>query len=272
MTARDYVLDANDQEVARLLAYAKREAEEVRLAARQAGLAAGGRAVDVGCGPLGATKVFAEMVGESGFVAGVDQSKDALAVARRVLDSVGLERVELVEADVHLLARPEWDRSFDLAYCRLVLLHQEVPEETLRCIGRLVRAGGYVIYQDILDEPSFPRSEPDVPAAHQAWDLLFALFARKRLSPAVARDHGLLCRRLGWELVAQRGKFAVSSADDGLAVMSRLLAASERALLQEGLATDRDLASLKSALAEARHRDYRYWFGPIAIETVAAVR
>jgi hypothetical protein len=100
MTAPEYVLEANDQEVARLLAYAKREAEEVRLAARQAGLAAGGRAVDVGCGPLGATKVFAEIVGESGFVAGVDQSKDALAVARRVLDSIGLERVELVEADV----------------------------------------------------------------------------------------------------------------------------------------------------------------------------
>jgi SAM-dependent methyltransferase len=272
MTARDYVLDANDQEVARLLAYAEREAEEVRPACRQAGLAAGGRVVDVGCGPLGATKVFAEIVGESGFVAGVDQSKDALAVARRVLDSVGLQRVELVEADVHTLDRPEWDRSFDLAYCRLVLLHQETPEETLRFIGRLVRAGGHVIYQDILDEPSFPRSDPDVPAANRAWDLLFALFARKRLSPSVARDHGLLCKRLGWELVAQRGKFPVTSADDGLAVLSRLLTASERALLQEGLATDGDLASLKSALAQARGRDYRYWFGPIAIETVARVR
>jgi SAM-dependent methyltransferase len=272
MTARDYVLDPNDQEVARLLAYAEREAEEVRLAGGQAGLAAGGRAVDVGCGPLGATKVLAEIVGESGFVAGVDQSKDALGVARRVLDSIGLQRVELVEADVHSLDRPEWDRSFDFAYCRLVLLHQETPEETLRCIGRLVRAGGHVVYQDILDEPSFPRSEPDVPAAHRAWDLLFALFARRRLSPAVARDHGLLCQRLGWQLVAQRGKFAVTSADDGLAVLARLLAASERALLQEGLATDGDLASLRSALVEARRRDYRYWFGPIAIETVAGVR
>jgi SAM-dependent methyltransferase len=217
-------------------------------------------------------KVLAEIVGDSGFVAGVDQSKDALAVARRVLDSVGLRRVELVDADIHSLDRPEWNRSFDLAYCRLVLLHQETPEETLRCVGRLVRAGGHVIYQDILDEPSFPRPEPDVPAAHRAWALIFALFARKRLSRAVARDHGLLCRRLGWDLVAQRGKFAVTSADDGLAVLTRLLAASERALLQEGLATGSDLALLKSALEEARGREYRYWFGPIAIETVARVR
>ncbi len=52
MTAREYVLDPNSEEVARLLAYAQREAEEVRLAARQAGLAVGGRAIDVGCGPL----------------------------------------------------------------------------------------------------------------------------------------------------------------------------------------------------------------------------
>jgi SAM-dependent methyltransferase len=271
MTAREYVLDPNSEEVARLLAYAQREAEEVRLAARQAGLALGGRAIDVGCGPLGATKALAEIVGKSGFVAGVDQSKDALAVARRVLDSIGLEQVELVEADVHALERPEWEHSFDLAYCRLVLLHQASPDETLRCVGRLVRTGGYVIYQDILDEPSFPRSEPDVPVAHRAWDLIFALFARRGLSPAVARDHGVLCRRLGWELVAQRGKFAVTSADDGLAVLARLLAASERALLREGLATNEEVISLQSALAEARRRDYRYWFGPIAIETVARV-
>src|SRR5580658_9724493 len=61
----------------------RREAEEVRLACRQAGPTARGRVIDIGCGPLGATQVFAEIVGESGFVAGVGQSKDALAVARR---------------------------------------------------------------------------------------------------------------------------------------------------------------------------------------------
>jgi hypothetical protein len=54
--------------------------------------------------------------------------------------------------------------------------------------------------------------------------------------------------------------------------LSRLLAASERSLLEEGLVNGGELASLKSALEEARHRDFRYWFGPIAIETVARVR
>jgi SAM-dependent methyltransferase len=271
MTAREYVLEPNEAEVARLLAYAEREVEQVRLACRQAELAAGGRVIDVGCGPLGALKVLAEIVGESGFVAGIEENKITIAVARRVLDQIGLQRVELIESDIHLLNRPEWDRWFDLAYCRLVLLHQEAPGKTLQAIGRLVRPGGYVIYQDVLDEPTFPRSEPAVPEAHRAWELLFRTFEHKGLSPGVARDHGVLCRQLGWELAAQRGKFAVTSGAEGLAVIQNLLAASERTILQEGLATQEDLTCLKTALAQWHKQEFRYWFGPIAIETVARV-
>jgi ubiquinone/menaquinone biosynthesis C-methylase UbiE len=267
----DYVLDPNEDEVARLLAYADREAEQVRLVCRQVGLGPGGRAIDIGCGPLGALKVLADVVGESGFVAGIDSSADALRVARVAVDRAGFPGVELVQGDVNSYQRPEWEGCFDLAYCRLMLLHQTDARETLRRTGRWVRPGGHVVYQDILDEPSFPRCEPEVPAMEEAWGLLFRLFRTKGLTPEVARDHRGLCHELGWDLVSQRGKFAVVPAAEGIATIARLLSSSRRALVEEGLITEEGMAALLSSLEEARGAAYRYWFGPLAIETVARV-
>lgn len=87
----------------------------------------------------------------------------------------------------------------------------------------------------------------------------------------MACDHGSLCKELGWELVDQRGKFPVIPAQEGLAAILRLIAASERAILDEGLETTDGLAALRSSLERAKSGDYRYWFGSIAIETVARV-
>jgi len=49
-----YVLEQRPEELARLIAYAEREAEDVRMVCRRVALGRGGRAIDVGCGPLGA--------------------------------------------------------------------------------------------------------------------------------------------------------------------------------------------------------------------------
>jgi ubiquinone/menaquinone biosynthesis C-methylase UbiE len=59
-------------------------------ACARAGLRSGARAVDVGCGQLGALPVLAEMVGPRGVVVGLDSSPGALAAARAGLASIGL--------------------------------------------------------------------------------------------------------------------------------------------------------------------------------------
>jgi SAM-dependent methyltransferase len=158
-----YLLEHVDRELERLLALAEREAEQVRLACRQVGLAQGGSAIDVGCGPLGALRTLAEVVGERGRVVGLDASADAIGRAREVCRALGLGRVELVCADALRcdFAQLRLWRAFDLAYCRLCLLHQRDPGQLLARLGALVRPGGFIAYQDILDEPSFPRCEPD---------------------------------------------------------------------------------------------------------------
>jgi hypothetical protein len=144
-----------------------------------------------------------------------------------VLDSIGLQQVELVEADVHSLNRPEWDRSFDLAILPPCPAHQENPEKTLRCDGRLIRADGHVVYQDILDEPSIGSGRFDVfsladrrPHEHTPARPTVALAARRlegRTAKALARRSvvadagGRWVHHAGSSIAQQTGRRAVGA-------------------------------------------------------------
>src|SRR6516164_7684806 len=102
-TSQSYVLDQSKVAHERLLRLAGRYNHLAREACVRAGLQAGARAIDVGCGPLGALPVLAELVGPSGRVVGLDANGAALALARATLDRLGVRGVELVEADVNTL-------------------------------------------------------------------------------------------------------------------------------------------------------------------------
>src|SRR5258708_20714401 len=59
---------------------------------RQAGLKEGMRVLDLGCGTGGVSLLAAEMVGLSGAVVGVDQSADAIAVAKECSRESGFQQ------------------------------------------------------------------------------------------------------------------------------------------------------------------------------------
>ena len=270
MPTAPYVLEHNAAEIARLIAYAGREAEEVRMVCRRAALGIGGSAVDIGCGPLGAMTTLAEIVGESGEIVGLDSSAEALAKAASLLEHLGVGNVRLMQVDLNTADVDELklrDR-FDLAYARLVLLHQRDPAAFLKRMIQLVRPGGYIAYQDIVDDLAYPACEPAVPAQTRAWKLILGLFALRSLTPGVARDHSVLARSTGCELVHQRGKFAVLPASDGLAIVQQLMAASRNHLSEVGLANHAETDALIAEIESAKAGSYRYWHGPLAIETI----
>jgi len=266
-----YVLEHHPDEIARLVAYAEREAEEVRMACRRAGLGIGARAVDVGCGPLGAMATLSEIVGDTGEVVGVDSSAEAIAKAHALLAHLAIGNVRLIQADIASVDLDEMNfrGRFDLAYCRLVLLHQTNPEAFLDRVVQLVRPGGYVVYQDIVDDPGRPICEPAVAAQTRAWNLILELFSRRSLTPDVARDHANLARTSGCELIHQRGKFAVLAASEGFEIVQQLLTASRNHLSEAGLATPLETDALIDDLQCAKPGSYRFWHGPLAIETIA---
>ena len=202
----DYAIEMSEPELQRLLRLAAVGSDVVRTSCFLAGLGAGGRVVDVGCGALGALRDLAEMVGPSGQVVGLDISREALARARYTLDRIGLDWVQLRQVDINSDSVAEEIRPagpFDLAFCRLFLMHQSNPAETLRKIARIVRSGGMII----VHEPLYGLiAESQLPSAYSDGMKMFVdAITAGGGSPLVGGDMTRVALQAGLEIVRQFG-------------------------------------------------------------------
>jgi SAM-dependent methyltransferase len=273
-----YVFDRGQTDQARLQRIAALFAAEAREACLRAGLASGNRAVDIGCGPLGALPVLAELVGPAGTVVGLDVSPEAVAQARRALDARGLDRVALLQADANaadpaaVAAAAGSPGPFDLAFCRLVLMHQADPAATLRRAAALLRPGGRLVMADFLDDPAYPRTTPPVPALERIWTLTYAAIGRAGGTPDVARRYPALCAAAGLRLVEQRGTFLLLDDAAALPAFGRSYVASlRRRLVALGLATDAELDALLRELDAVETGALRAPTGPLSVVAIAEV-
>jgi ubiquinone/menaquinone biosynthesis C-methylase UbiE len=116
-----------------------------------AGIAAGMRVLDIGCGTGGVALTAAELVGPAGFVVGIDRGPGALDVARRHAAARQLKHVEFRTSEIEEFAERE---PFDAVTGRFVLMHQPDPVDALRAATSWVRPGGVVAviesYMEIL--------------------------------------------------------------------------------------------------------------------------
>jgi ubiquinone/menaquinone biosynthesis C-methylase UbiE len=179
---RRYVLDSSDEDLQRLLSIAELSAEPTRTAFRKIGMKPGWRAIDCGCGPLGALAVMAEMVGPEGRVVGIDFSEPAVQRARSIASTLGLDNVEVRVGDVHDLDGQALGSAFDVAYTRLFLVHQRDPAQTLERIAALLRPGGWIIAHEPLRSPP-PRSSPPLDALTTYWELLCMTWSSGSVRP-----------------------------------------------------------------------------------------
>lgn len=108
---------------------------------RRVGLRDGLRVVEVGCGTGNTACWVAEQVAPNGSVVGIDVSADQVGQARRQAADRNLTNVEFHAADAYSPRLPEG--SFDLAYCRLVLMHLTRPADALAAMRNLVRPGAW---------------------------------------------------------------------------------------------------------------------------------
>jgi SAM-dependent methyltransferase len=141
-----------------ILATGKGEVERLRLLnevygpgsealLRAAGLGPGIRVVEVGCGSGNVSCWLAGQVGEGGAVVGVDNSPAQVEQARLQAQARGLANVTFVVGDA--CAPPLPAGSFDLACCRLVLMHLTRPADGLWAMRELVRPGGRVVCEEM---------------------------------------------------------------------------------------------------------------------------
>jgi SAM-dependent methyltransferase len=110
-----------------------------------AGLRRDMRVADVGCGVGLVTTLLAELVGPEGHVVGIDCSGAQLAQARERLARIDTN-ASLVKASATDTGLPPG--SFDLVYCRFLLLHLPDPERALREMQSLLKPDGIMVCED----------------------------------------------------------------------------------------------------------------------------
>jgi SAM-dependent methyltransferase len=210
-----------------------------------AGLRSGMRVLDVGCGTGTITRFVAELVGRQGLAVGLDRSSDQVQTARD--RHANVPNLEFVTADASRTGLPE--ESFDLIYCRMLLMHVPDPLETLREFARLVRHGGIVACEELtMDTAHF---EPPVPAGERLVSLGGTLGAGQNGDFNLGRRLPLLFRQAGFEKLEMRDRQPVFLRGPGKRRLEMSVAEAVPHLIDLGLATREEIEELLSAIREA---------------------
>ena len=104
------------------------------------------KVADFGCGVGVVTRMLAQMVGPSGSVTGIDVNGDQLEEARDLCSVAGLSNTSFLEASACETGLPR--ESFDLVYCRFLLLHLPDPISCLIEMREVLKPGGILVVED----------------------------------------------------------------------------------------------------------------------------
>lgn len=265
-----YTLGATDAELRRLVDLASHEEDRVVDACRRAGIGEGATVLDLGCGPLGALVALAGVVGSRGTVVGVDANATALEKARR--STSAFPHIRFVQADVNEVGREQLGvDTVDLAYCRLMLLHQPDPVRVLGRMATLVRPGGVVIAHEPSDLLAHaPGSEPHVPAMTRVWELVIAAARARGAQTDVGRKGRAYLEKAGFTIESHRAYFVHYPPEVGYEIPRVALHSLRPVLAEHHLATDAEIATLDRELEDAKRQTDTQWVSsPLMFEWIA---
>jgi SAM-dependent methyltransferase len=112
----------------------------------RAGLTAGLRCLDVGCGGGDVTFDLASLVGITGHVVGVDLDATKVELARGDAEQAEVANVEFRVAD---LTQGLGEAEYDVVYARFLLTHLRDPAAGIALMQAALRPGGRIILEDI---------------------------------------------------------------------------------------------------------------------------
>jgi len=140
-----YVFGYTDAEHERLIRQAAIIAPIAERLFREAGIGPGQRVLDLGSGMGDVAILLARLVGPSGEVVGIERDASSIARAKTRVAAAELRNVRFLNTDVNNIVADEY---FDAAVGRFILMFLPDPLSVLRSVGRLVRPGGVVAFQE----------------------------------------------------------------------------------------------------------------------------
>src|SRR6185436_1350038 len=141
---------------------------------RRAGLAAGLRVLDIGCGVGELSMVAARLVGRRGRVTGIDIDEGALALAAARAREHGLDHIDFAHSDVGTYRT---DASYDAVIGRHILIHTPDPRVVVGLAHSLLNPGGVAVFQEY-DFSVVHRPFPAVPLYERVMQVFSAFFAQ----------------------------------------------------------------------------------------------
>jgi SAM-dependent methyltransferase len=188
-----YVLETGDEGSARLRLLDEVYGASSRAACASAGLGAGWRVADVGCGVGDMSCWLGERVGPDGDVIAMDVSADQLLHGRERAGRRGLGNVSFVEGSAYEPRLPAGE--LDLVFCRFLLCHLQRPADALAQMAALLRPGGTLVAQDMVMTSMF--SDPPSRAYRRFAELSVELGAALGVDYDVGRRLFGMFRDLG---------------------------------------------------------------------------
>lgn len=98
--------------------------------------------LEAGCGVGAQTKIISTKNPDSNFIS-VDLSEDSITEAKAMIKSLGINNVELKQADIYNL--PFKDETFDSVIICFVLEHLHNPTQALNELKRVLKKGGTIV-------------------------------------------------------------------------------------------------------------------------------
>ena len=253
-----YVMGQGSAESNRLGVQDSLYAEHTEYLFRAAGVAAGMRVLDIGCGTGVVSFTLVRIVGPDGYVVGVDMDPGVLAVARSHAAAFSIQNVTFERA---LLPEVGLAEPVDAVAGRLILIHLDDPVGVVKELMRLLRPGGLVTLQDF--NVSRLRAVPEVPLVTRCQEWIYRALRAAGRNPDMGEQLARVLRDAG--LADPEVSVAVPTGGAGSAAVT-LVVDSLRGLmpvlLRDGLADAQEVdidtmhARLTKACAEAQATIY----------------
>jgi len=241
----EYALRLSEQERMRYRFMAARALEDEGARWAAAGVVAGARIADVGCGPGAVLVELARIAGESGEVIGIEPDPAARAAAEEEIAAAGVAGARVIEGTG--AATGLEPASFDVVMIRHVLFHAGAgAPDILRHCATLLRPGGHLYVVDTDATASrlgIPDPDPD---AFELWNLYWQFQADRGCNITIGPLLGPMLVDAGLEIADRAGWYNVVPGE--VLMLGGPIVAAIPALRAAGRATDDDEARWRAGI------------------------